>query len=117
MAFAITERERIGPVLLVEMSGRLVMGEASDKLEEELQRRIAAGERALLLDWAGVSVIDSQGLKALVHGVISIRKVGGQLKLVSVDPRVREVLETTRLLTVIDAYDNREAALRSFGGA
>ncbi len=117
MAFAITEREHIGPVVLVEMSGRLVMGEGSERLEEELQRRIAAGERALLLDWAGVSVIDSQGLKALVHGVISIRKVGGQLKLVNVDPRVHDVLEMTRLLTVIETFDNREAALRSFGGA
>jgi len=117
MAFAITEREHIGPVVLVEMSGRLVMGEGSERLEEELQRRIAAGERALLLDWAGVSVIDSQGLKALVHGVISIRKVGGQLKLLNVDPRVHDVLEMTRLLTVIETFDNREAALRSFGGA
>ena len=117
MAFAITERERIGSVALVEMSGRLVMNEGSDKLEAELQRRIAAGERALLLDWAGVSVIDSQGLKALMHGVISIRKVGGHLKLLNVAPRVREVLELTRLLTVIEVFDNRDDALRSFGGA
>lgn len=116
MAFAITEREHIGPVVLVEMSGRLVMDEGSERLEEELQRRIAAGERALLLDWAGVSVIDSQGLKALVRGVISIRKAGGQLKLLNVPPRVHEVLEMTRLLTVIETFDNREAALRSFGG-
>lgn len=117
MAFAITEREHIGPVVLVEMSGRLVEGEGSERLEEELQRRIAAGERALLLDWAGVSVIDSQGLKALVRGVISIRQAGGQLKLLNVPPRVHEVLELTRLLTVIETFDNREAALRSFGGA
>ncbi len=117
MPFVITEREHIGPVVLVEMSGRLVMGEGSDTLEEELQRRIAAGERALLLDCAGVSVIDSQGLKALVRGVISIRKAGGQLKLLNVAPRVHEVLELTRLLTVIETFDDREGALRSFGGA
>ncbi|MGH9862901.1 MAG: STAS domain-containing protein [Candidatus Acidiferrales bacterium] len=117
MAFVITERERVGSVVLVELSGRLVMSEGSDKLEEELQRRIAAGEHAMLLDCGGVSVIDSQGLKALMRGVISIRKVGGQLKLLNVAPRVREVLELTRLLTIIEVFDNRDDAVRSFGGA
>lgn len=114
MPFEFKERRRAGPVLVLELAGRLTMGEGSEKLDEVLQALIAKGERAVVLDLARVPLIDSQGIQSLVRGVTSMANRGGKLKLLQLTPRVREVLDLTRLLTVIEAFDNEEAALRSF---
>lgn len=114
MAFDAREGARIGPVLLVEVSGRLVFGSAERKLDELLQQLIDRGERALLLDCAGVTAMDSEGIKVLFRNLASMEKHGGILKLVNVSPRVRLVLEATRLLAVIETFDDQEAAVRSF---
>lgn len=113
MPFALKER-RSGPVVVLTLEGRLTMGEATEKLDGALKKLIADGERSLLLDCAGVPIIDSQGIKALVSGVISLEKRGGKLKLLNISPRVREVLDVTRLLTVIETFDDEAAAVRSF---
>lgn len=114
MPFTVKERRRAGPVVVLELAGRLTMGEGSDELEQLLQRLIANGERALLLDCAGVSVIDSQGIKALIRGVTTIEKQGGKLKLLKPSPRVHDVLDLTRLLTILESFEDEETALRSF---
>lgn len=114
MTFTISERRRVGSLVILELNGRLVMGEGSEMLDAELQRRITVGERALLLDLAAVSAIDSQGIKSLVRAAISLQTRAGKLKLLNLRPRVRDVLEFTRLLTVIESFDNEEAAVQSF---
>ncbi len=116
MAFAVRER-RSGPVVILELEGRLTLGEGARKLTSAIRRLVSSGERALLLDCARVPVIDSQGIKSLVWGLTSLEKRGGKLKLLRLSPRVREVLQLTRLLTVIEHYDDEAAALRSFSGA
>lgn len=112
--FNAAEVRHAGPVLLVKLKGRLVMGEGDRRLDEFLQGLIARGERALLLDCAEVPAIDSQGIKSLVRAAVSVQNKGGVLKLLTLTPRVRMVLEVTRLLGVIEAFDDEEAALRSF---
>ena len=114
MGFIIEERERKGKVVIVELSGRLTMGDGSDSVEEFLQKLVAQGDRAVLLDMAGVPLMDSRGIKAIVYGLTSLRKRGGQLKLLSLTPRVREVLDYTRLLTVFEVFEDEEAAVKSF---
>ncbi len=114
MGFLIEERERAGKVVIVELSGRLTMGDGSDAVREFLQQLVAQGERAVLLDMAGVPMLDSRGIQALVHGYTSLRNRGGHLKLLSLTPRVREVLDYTRLLTVFEAFDDEAAAVKSF---
>lgn len=113
MPFTVKER-RTGPVVILELVGRLTFGDATDALDGALKKLIAGGERALLLDCAGIPVVDSQGIKSLVSGVTSLEKRGGKLKLLKITPRVREVLDMTRLLTVIETFDDEAAALRSF---
>jgi len=113
MAFAVKER-RSGPVVVLELAGRLTMGDATDKLDAALRQLIDGGERALLLDCAGVPSLDSQGIKSIVWGVTSVEKRGGKLKLLRVTPRVREVLDMTRLLTVIETFDDEAGAVASF---
>jgi anti-sigma B factor antagonist len=114
MAFDAKEGPRIGSVLLVELSGRLVFGDGEHGLDEFLQKLIARGERALLLDFASVPAIDSEGIKVLFRNLTSMEKRGGGIKLMNLTPRVRLVLEVTRLLSIIETFDDQEAAVRSF---
>lgn len=108
-----SERQ-VGSVTILAISGRLFIGEASEELDAKLQSLLAEGKVNLLLDCSDVTAIDSQGIKSLVRGVISAQKRGGQLKLVRISHRLREILIITHLLTVIEAFDGEEAALARF---
>lgn len=110
----INNERQAGSVTILELSGRLFIGEASDELDQRLQGFMSAGRVNLLLDCSHVSGIDSQGIKSLVRGVISAQKRGGQLKLLKLSHRVKEVLQITRLLTVIESFDDEGDALQSF---
>jgi len=112
MTFSINERRR-GSLVILELNGRLVMGEGSEELDKEIQQRIQGGIHALVLDCAHVPAVDSQGIKSLVRGAISLQKRDGKMVLLHLTPRVRDVLELTRLLTVIEAFDDEDAAARS----
>ena len=107
---------RIGAVTVLELSGRLYVGAAVEELDQRLQHLIAEGHLALLLDCGQMTGIDSQGIKTVVRAVISIQRRGGKLKLLNLAPRVREVLHITRLLTVIESFDDEQIALSSFAG-
>lgn len=113
MSLELKERQ-VGPVTVLELVGRLTMGEAGEALEAKLESLIAAGRLALLLDCSKVIAIDSQGIKAIIRAVTSIEQRGGKLKLLSLSPRVREVLKITRLLTVLETFDTEAAAIASF---
>lgn len=114
MAFDAKQGPRIGPVLLVELSGRLVYGDGEHGLDQLLQQLIARGERALLLDFSAVPALDSEGIEVLFRNLASMQKRGGSIKLVNLAPRVRLVLEATRLLSIIETFDDQQAAVRSF---
>jgi anti-sigma B factor antagonist len=113
MSVGITERQ-VGPVTILELSGRLALGEGSTALNEKLQSLIGEGRVNMLLECSRVTALDSQGISALVRGIISTQKRGGKLKLLRVAPRVRHVLEVTRLLSVIESFEDEAKALASY---
>ena len=115
MSLQIKQRQS-GPVTILALSGRLTMGAGLDTLHEVLESLIHGGRHSVLLDCSEVSLIDSQGIKALVRGLTSLERQGGRLKILKMTPRVREVLSITRLLTMIEAFDDESTALRSFEG-
>jgi len=111
----VTIKQRtVGSVTILELSGRLTMGEGSELLDKELQSAVTDGRLALLLDCSRVSAIDSQGIKVLVQSVVSIEKRGGKLKLLKLQHKVRMVLNVMHLLTVFEVFDDEETAVRSF---
>lgn len=113
MSWEIRERA-VGKVTVVELAGRITLGAAGDGVEGRLQELIHSGVRALLLDLSRVEVLDSRGLKALVRAYISMQKLDGQFKLMKPSPRIRQVLEITRLLQVFEVFEDEESARNSF---
>ncbi|MDA2914298.1 STAS domain-containing protein [Acidobacteriia bacterium AH_259_A11_L15] len=108
------KQRQAGSVIVMELSGRLAMGEGCATLANKLKSLIADGHLSLLLDCNQIHMIDSQGIEVLMQGFKAHESRGGKLKLLKVPPRMRDVLEITRLFPVFEVYEDEETALRSF---
>jgi anti-sigma B factor antagonist len=109
----ISERQE-GDVTVLDMDGRITIGEGSVALRSAIRRLLEEGKKNILLNLAGVGYIDSSGIGELVSSYTAINKEGGQLKLLSLTEKLRDLLTITKLLTVFDAYDTEEDALSNF---
>lgn len=114
MALRMTERDVSG-VAVLDIEGRIVLGEESNSFREKVKSLLAAGKKKIVLNLAQVSYIDSAGLGTLVATFHSARSQGATLKLVNLGSKFKEVLQVTKLMTVFDTYDNEAAAIQSFG--
>jgi anti-sigma B factor antagonist len=106
---------QVGHVAVVDLSGRIMLGEESAALRELVASLLSKGNRDILFNLAEVQYIDSSGLGALVSGLTSVRKQGGHLKLLKLTNKVTDVLQITKLYTVFDIFDDEQAAVNSFG--
>ena len=113
MSFEINKREREGIVIL-DLKGRLVVGEAASKLREEMIALAAAGQHRVVLNLRGVDFIDSTGLGAMVICFTTLKKAGGALKLCNLAEREIELLVLTKLTSVFELFDDEQHALNSF---
>ena len=109
----IKERQA-GDITVLDMSGRITIGEGSVSLRSAIRRLLEGGRKKILLNLAGVSYIDSSGIGELVSSFTSINKEGGQLKLLNLTQKIQDLLAITKLLTVFDTYDDEQAALASY---
>jgi anti-sigma B factor antagonist len=107
--------EQANGVAVVTLAGRIVLGEESALLRETLTGLLNQGHRKILLDLAGVTYIDTSGLGTLTGGLSKARKEGGDLKLASLAPKLQDVMQITKLYTVFEIFDDRKAAMGSFG--
>lgn len=90
------------------------MGESSIQLRTSLRELAQKGEKKILLNLAKVSQIDSSGLGEFVVGAASLRRNGGEIKLLNLPDRITEIMTITKLLTVFEIYENEETAVNSF---
>ena len=105
---------QVDGVTIVDLSGRIVLGEATTTLREMLQNLLSQGQKKILLNLAEVSYIDSSGLGALVSGYTTLSGQQGQLKLLNLTKKVQDLLQITKLLTVFEVHTDEATAVRSF---
>jgi len=103
----------IDGVLIVDCNGRIVFGEESANLRDTVKKLITDNKH-IVLNLSGVSYIDSGGLGTLVALYTSAQNNGGKIKLASLTPRVGDLLQVTKLVTIFEVYDNEEQAVQSF---
>jgi anti-sigma B factor antagonist len=113
MALEIQQREREGIVIL-SLHHRITVGQESSALREKVSALAAEGLLNIILDLAGVDYIDSTGLGALVICATSLRKIGGNVKLLNLTPRNIELLVMTKLATVFEIFTDETEAVNSF---
>ena len=111
---AVSKERNVCSVMILECLGRQAAGKGKQTLNDRVQALLAEGRILLLVDLSQVSNIYSEDISALVRTFVSTRTRGGKLKLLKLSPRVRQVLEATRLFNVLEAFDEESAAIASF---
>src|SRR5688572_24402920 len=103
-----------GNVTIVDLSGKLTLGEATQRLHDKVNSLVQQGRKSIVLNLADVSAVDSGGLGELVRTLTTMQKHGGSLKVANLPKRIQDLLVMTRLVTVFDTYDDEKAAVQSF---
>jgi anti-sigma B factor antagonist len=105
---------QVNAVTVVDLSGRITLGEGCTQLRELIRDLLSKGHNKLLLNLADVTYIDSSGIGELVSGFTAVSNQGGQLKLLNLTKKVHDLLQITKLLTVFDVNDDEAKAVASF---
>jgi anti-sigma B factor antagonist len=113
MALRATYRDA-GPVTVVDLSGRITLGDGSALLRKTIRGLLQDDRRKILLNLADVDYIDSSGIGELVSGFTAVKNQSGELKLLQLTKKVRDLLQITKLYTVFDIYSDENTAIRSF---
>jgi anti-sigma B factor antagonist len=113
VALKISNRE-VNGISVVELAGRIVLGEESNAMREQVKGLLAAGKKKIVLNMDNITYIDSAGLGTLVAAHHSARSQGASLKLSNLGSKFQEILQVTKLLTVFEVHDSEAAAIRSF---
>ena len=105
---------QVGDVSVVDVAGRITLGEGSSALRDALRDMINKNQKKILLNLGEVNYIDSSGIGELVSGFTTVTNSGGQLKLLNLNKRVKDLLQITKLYTVFDVHEEEAHAIRSF---
>lgn len=109
----IKERKRDG-VAILEMSGRLMGGPDADAFDEVLKTLVHEGCRNVIVNMEKVRWVNSTGLGILISGYTTLKKSGGELKLLKVSDRIENIFIVSKLYTVFESYQDEDEAVRSF---
>jgi anti-sigma B factor antagonist len=109
-----TASRQIRGVDILDLSGRIVLGEGSAALRDAIRDLAASGQKLILLNLADINYIDSSGLGELVASFATIRRQGGELKLLKLTRKVHDLMQVTKLYTVFDVYNSESEAIDSF---
>src|SRR3989442_2108507 len=105
---------QVGDVVILDLAGKLTIGEGSVQLREAVRRLLDDGKKKILLNLGDVSYVDSSGIGELVSSYTTTNHNGGQLKLLNQTKKIHDLLTITKLLTVFESYDDEAAAVASF---
>ena len=105
---------QIDDVAIVDFSGKITLGEGSATLRQTVRELVSAGQRKILLNLGDVDYIDSSGIGELVGAYTTVRGASGELKLMQLTKRVKDLIQITRLFTVFDVQSDEAAAIVSF---
>jgi anti-sigma B factor antagonist len=109
----ITTRE-VGHVTVVDINGRITLGDETEQLRNTIRNLIAAGQKKIVLNLANVDFLDSSGVGELVSSFTAVRNAGGDLKMFGLTKKVHDVLNVTKLYTVFDVKEDEFTAVKSF---
>lgn len=101
-------------MVILDIDGKILLGEGDVQLREAIRRLLQSGARKILLNLANVPYMDSAGLGELVRAYTTVRREGGELKLLNLTARIQDLLTITKLISVFESFDSEEAALKSF---
>ncbi len=112
-ALICTTRE-VGTITMVDLSGRIALGEGSALLRKTIRDLLEGGKTRIILNLGDINYIDSSGIGELVSGFTAVRSRQGELKLLNLTRKVKDLLQITKLFTVFEVYTDEGEAVKSF---
>jgi anti-sigma B factor antagonist len=113
---ALTAKTRqVGNVAIVDLNGKVTLGENTGILRDELRSLLAQGKKHIVLNMKDVSYVDSAGLGELVGAYTTATNQGGAVKLLHMQGKMRDLMQITKLHTIFPAYEDEQTAVNSFG--
>jgi len=109
----ITERKS-GDVTILDVEGKILLGEGDVQLKRKIDELIERAETKLLLNLANVPYMDSGGLGEIVRSYTTVKRAGGDLKLLNATKRISDLLTITKLITVFEIFEDEAAAVKSY---
>ena len=103
-----------GNIVIIDLKGGMTIAGGTGKLRSQIQDAVAAGHKHLLVNLRELSYLDSAGMGELVAACTTMRNLGGDLRLVSPQDRVRNLLQMTKLASIFAVFADEQAALGSF---
>src|SRR5579875_3415716 len=116
MALNIKTR-REGNVTILDLSGKITLGENTGILRDELRNLMAQGSKNIVLNMKDVTYVDSAGLGELVGAYTTATNQGGAVKLLHLQGKMKDLMQITKLHTIFPTYDDEQQAIESFGSA
>ena len=113
MSVKLTTRQ-VGDVTVIDAVGRITLGDGASTFRDTIRDLAGKGQKKLLLNLAEVSYIDSSGIGEMVSGFTTVNNQGGQMKLLNLTKRVKDLLQITKLYTVFEVFEDEAAAVRSY---
>ena len=107
---------KVDGITVVDMSGRLTIGEPVLQLRDNIRGFIDDGDLRFILNLGDVSYIDSSGLGELVSTYTTVRNREGDVKLLNLTSKAKDLLQMTKLLTVFDTYEDESKAVEAVKG-
>jgi len=114
MAILYATIREVDAITIVDLSGRISLGEGSALLRKTVRDLLDTGQVRILLNLGDVNYIDSSGIGELVSGFTAVRSRSGELKLLNLTKKVHDLLQITKLFTVFEVYSDEGTAVRSF---
>ena len=114
MKMTISTRQ-VGGITILDIGGRIVLGEESTSLRDVIRDLLKNGHKQILFNLGDVDYIDTTGLGSLVGALTTVRKQGGDLKLLNLPEKFAGVMQITKLYKVFDIMNDEAAAVKSFG--
>jgi anti-sigma B factor antagonist len=113
MAITITER-RVGDITILEVTGRIVFYDGAAILRAHMNELVDEARLKFILDLRGVTYIDSFGVGVIAAKYVSVRRKGGEVKLMKLSPRSHQVMSISGLLRIFESFESEEEAIKSF---
>jgi anti-sigma B factor antagonist len=109
-----TNVREVDGVTIVDLSGRITLGEGSGKLRDTVRETLGKGQKNIVLNLGDVGYIDSSGLGELVSSYTTASNQGASVRLVNLQEKVSDLLQITKLYTVFQIFNSEADAVASF---
>jgi anti-sigma B factor antagonist len=103
---------KTGNVAIVDLAGRIVLGDGSGVVRDTIKDLVGSGQKNILLNLRDVTYLDSAGLGEIVGSYATVTNLGGDVRLLHAQGKVKELLTITKLYTVFMTYDDEATALK-----